>query len=132
MDSKLYLKETTMKKWFQVYVGVEGEEESMPMRMDPDMIQGFVKYTNYITLVYTPYGKFEVHEEYEKFSKRLFSFVNFDEFMKMNSQPEEVVTTTKKRYVVKIAAKKQQQEELEALQDYYDSHQPEDNSGRYH
>ena len=121
-----------MKKWFQVYVEVEGETESLPMRMDPDMIQGFIKYTNYITLVYTPYGQFKVHEEYEKFSKRLFSFVNFEEFMKMNTQPsEEVVTTTKKRYVVKIAAKKQQQEELEALQDYYDTHQPEDNSGKY-
>lgn len=120
-----------MKKWFQVYVESDSDSESVPMRMDPDTIQGFVKYTNYITLVYTPYGQFKVHEEYEKFTKRLFVFVNFDVLDENVNQPqsEEIeTTTTRKRYVVKV---KKEQKDLEALQDYYDTHQPDTNSGKY-
>lgn len=121
-----------MKKWFQVYVESDDpDSDSIPMRMDPDTIQGFVKYTNYITLVYTPYGKFKVHEEYEKFTKRLFVFVNFDALDENVNQPqsEEIeTTTTRKKYVVKV---KKEQKDLEALQDYYDTHQPDTNSGKY-
>lgn len=119
-----------MKKWFQVYVESDDpDSNSIPMRMDPDTIQGFVKYTNYITLVYTPYGQFKVHEEYEKFAKRLFVFVNFDALENVNQPQEEIeTTTTRKKYVVKI---KKEQKDLEALQDYYDSHQPDTNSGKY-
>jgi hypothetical protein len=122
-----------MKKWFQVYVEADDDpdSDSVPMRMDPDTIQGFVKYTNYITLVYTPYGQFKVHEEYEKFAKRLFVFVNFEALENTNQpQSEEVeTTTTRKRYIVKV--KKEQQKDLETLQDYYDNHQPDTNSGKY-
>ena len=122
-----------MKKWFQVYVESDDpdpDSNSVPMRMDPDRIQGFVKYTNYITLVYTPYGQFKVHEEYEKFTKRLFVFANFDALENVNQpQSEEVeTTTTRKKYVVKV---KKEQKDLEALQDYYDNHQPDNNSGTY-
>ena len=118
-----------MKKWFQVYIEPDDpNSDYIPMRMDPDTIQGFVKYTNYITLVYTPYGQFKVHEEYEKFTKRLFVFVNFDTIE--NTQPQEEIetTTTRKKYIIKI---KKEQKDLEALQDYYDNHQPDNNSGKY-
>lgn len=117
-----------MKKWFQVYVESDDpDSNSIPMRMDPDTIQGFVKYTNYITLVYTPYGEFKVHEEYEKFTKRLFVFANFDALETPQSEEVET-TTTRKKYIVKV---KKEQKDLEALQDYYDNHQPDNNSGKY-
>lgn len=114
-----------MKKWFQVFIEVEGEEESIPMRINPDLIQGFRKYTSYVTMMYTTFGTFYVHEDYEQFCKRLFAFVNFEEFNKDNSS-EITTTTTKKRLVIVKRAKRN--EELEALQNYYDQHQPDTNS----
>jgi hypothetical protein len=54
--------------------------------------------------------------------------VNFDALE--NAQPQEEIetTTTRKKYVVKV---KKEQKDLEALQDYYDNHQPDNNSGTY-
>lgn len=110
-----------MKKWFQAYVDFDGEEESIPMRFDPDHIRGFVKSSQYVTTVFTSFGSFKVREEYEKFCKRLFSFVNFDELDKMNSSAEEVTTTTKKRYVVRVKRTPENDAELEDRMKYYDN-----------
>lgn len=110
-----------MKKWFQVFVEVEGEEESIPMRVNPDLIQGFRKYTSYVTVMYTSFGTFYVHEDYEQFCKRLFVFVN-SEFEKPISSEK-----TAKRIVV-VKKRDNRSEEFEALQAYYDQHQPDTNS----
>lgn len=121
-----------MKKWFQFYADFEDEEESVPMRAGPDEIKGFRRWTKNTTMVYTTFGTFKVVEEYEKFSKRLFAFVNFEEYMKM-TRPQEEVTTTTKKYVIKIKKnpEKKTEEELAQLQDYYDTHQPDNNAGVY-
>jgi c-di-GMP-related signal transduction protein len=119
-----------MKKWFQAYVDFEGELESLPMRFDPEEIKGFYKYTSHTTLVYTSFGKFKVREEYDKFCKRLFAFVNFDEIEKSNGS-EEVVTTTKKRVVIKVREKQKIEDALTERMEYYDNHQPESNAGTY-
>jgi hypothetical protein len=125
------VEETAMKKWFQAYVDFEDEEESLPMRFDPDKIEGFRKSSEYATTVYTTFGTFVVREEYEKFCKRLFSFVNFDELDKINSSAEEVTTTTKKRFVVRVKRTPENDAELEDRMKYYDEHQPETNAGMY-
>lgn len=120
-----------MKKWFQAYVDFEGEEESLPMRFDPEQIEGFYKSSQYATTVYTSFGTFVVREDYEKFCRRLFAFVNFDELDKMGSSAEEVTTTTKKRYVVRVKKTAESDAELEDRMKYYDEHQPETNAGMY-
>jgi hypothetical protein len=123
-----------MKKWFQFYADFEDEDESVPMRAAPEDIKGFRRWTASTTMVFTTFGNFKVVEEYEKFSKRLFAFVNFEEYMKLTNQPQEEVTTTTKKYVVKVKkhpSEKKTEEELAQLQDYYDNHQPDSNAGVY-
>ena len=122
-----------MKKWFQFYADFDDEEESVPMRAGPDEIKGFRKWTTNTTMVYTTFGNFKVVEDYEKFSKRLFAFVNFEEYMKLTNPEQKEVTTTTKKYVVKVkkSSEKKTEEELAALQDYYDNHQPDSNTGTY-
>lgn len=121
-----------MKKWFQFFTDIEGEDESVPVRVNPDDIKGYRRWTTHTTKVFTTIGEFIVVEEYEKFSKRLFAFVNFEEYMKL-TKPEEVTTTTTKKYVVRVKkpSEKKTEEELAALQDYYDNNQPETNTGMY-
>ena len=123
-----------MKKWFQIFVDFEGEEDSVPMRVGPEQIEGFRKWTEHTTMLYTTFGNFKVVEEYEKFSKRLFSFVNFEEYLKLTNPEQKEVTTTTKKYVVRVkksSEKSKTEEELAALQDYYDNHQPDSNAGAY-
>lgn len=124
-----------MKKWFQFFVDFDEEDESVPMRAAPEDIKGFRRWTTNTTMVFTTFGNFKVVEEYEKFAKRLFAFVNFEEYMKLtDATSQEEVTTTTKKYVVKIKKnpeKKKTEEELAQLQDYYDNHQPESNAGAY-
>lgn len=110
-----------MKKWFQVFIEMEGEEEPIPMRVNPDLIQGFKKHTSYVTMMYTTFGTFYVHEDYDQFCKRLFAFANSNEFEKPISSEK----TAKRIVVVK---KRDRNEEFEALQAYYDNHQPDTNS----
>ena len=120
-----------MKKWFQCFIDADGEDESFPMRFDPDTIKGIRRWTTHTTLIRTTIGDYKVSEEYEKFCKRLFAFVNFEEYIKMTNPSEETTTTTtKKKYVVKVK-KSKSEEELAALQDYYDNNQPETNVGMY-
>ncbi len=123
-----------MKKWFQFYADFEDEDASVPMRAAPEDIRGFRRWTASTTMVFTTFGNFKVVEEYEKFSKRLFSFVNFEEYMKLTNPEQKEVTTTTKKYVVRVkksSEKSKTEEELAALQDYYDNHQPDSNAGAY-
>lgn len=102
-----------MIKWFQCFV--EGDEESVPFRINPDKIFGFKKISSYKTEIYTNVGKFVVSEEYEHFSKRLFTFV----------EDEETTTTINKKVVVK-KSNKCKSSSLEEL-NFFDTHQPESN-----
>ena len=57
-----------MKKWFQFFTDIEGEDESVPVRVNPDDIKGYRRWTTHTTKVFTTIGEFIVVEEYEKFS----------------------------------------------------------------
>lgn len=104
-----------MKRFFQMFVDYDDEQESIPVRIDPEKIVGFRKYGSR-TIVYTDSMEMEeliVKEEYEHFSTRLFTFIDEGEVYIPQSQP--------KKFLVKRKVKNLVEES------YFDHNQPETN-----
>lgn len=111
--------ESIMKRFFQVYVDFEDEKESVPMRIDPDYIIGYRRWNTSSTMVYVRSNgdmpdALWVKEDYEKFSSRLFSFLN--DFVLPSPKD-----SSKKKYLVKRRVENSVEES------YFDHNQPETN-----
>lgn len=107
-----------MAKFFQVFVDLEGEKETLPMRIREDQILGFRKYTEKSSIVITSFGKYRVNEDYEHLSSRFFGFVNNGP--EGSEEEERPLPPAKKRYLVRQRVKT-------SVENYYDHNQPDTN-----
>ncbi len=112
-------KESIMAKFFQVFVDLDDEKETLPMRIREDQILAFRKFTEKSSIIFTSLGKYRVNEDYDHLSSRLFGFIN--------NGPEESETTgeiqtppARKKYLVRQRVKT-------SVENYYDHNQPDTN-----
>ncbi len=108
-----------MAKFFQVFIDLDDEKESLPMRIREDQIQGFRKYTEKSSIIFTTFGKYRVNEDYEHLSSRFFGFVNNGPEGSENGDVQSL-PPAKKRYLVRQRVKT-------SVENYYDHNQPDTN-----
>lgn len=101
-----------MKRFFQMFVDYDNENESVPVRIDPEKILGFRKYGSRTIVFIDSMEDMVVKEEYEHFSTRLFTFID---------EGEVYLPTQQKKFLVRRKVKNLVEES------YFDHNQPETN-----
>lgn len=108
-----------MAKYFQIFVDLDDEKETLPMRIREDQILAFRKFTEKSTMIFTTLGKYKVQEDYEHLSSRFFGFINNGPEESENGDVQSL-PPAKKRYLVKQRVKT-------SVENYYDHNQPDTN-----
>lgn len=108
-----------MAKFFQVFVDLDDEKETLPMRIREDQILAFRKLTEKSTVIFTALGKYRVNEDYEHITARFFGFVNNGPEVS-DSGDVQNLPPAKKKYIVRQRIKT-------SVENYYDHNQPDTN-----
>jgi hypothetical protein len=96
-----------------MFVDYDNEQESVPVRIDPEKILGFRKYGSRTIVFIDSMEDIVVKEEYEHFSTRLFTFIDEGEVY--------LPPTQQKKFLVRRKVKNLVEES------YFDHNQPETN-----